>query len=146
MGVQPNYTEEDAAGRQILVEDMVGMTKEEAQKLLKEQGLTAQLKGSGETITAQIPGAGQTVPGNSEVILYFGEDPEAELVTVPDFTGMNRQQASDAAGKLGLYILVAGNSSIEPAVVVTAQSQPKGTQVSVGTTIRLEFADTQAKD
>ncbi len=146
LGVQPNYTEEDAAGRQIPVENMVGMTKDDAQKLLKQQGLTAQLQGGGDTVTAQIPAAGQTVPGNSQLILYFGAEPETQTVAVPDFHGMNRQQASDAAGKLGLYILVAGNSDIDPNVVVTAQSEAKDTQVPVGTTIRLEFADTQAKD
>ena len=59
---------------------------------------------------------------------------------------MNRQQASDAALSLGLYILVSGNSAIDPNVIVTAQSVPKNTQVPVGTTIRLEFADTKIPD
>ncbi len=146
LGVAKNYTQEDAAGREILLENMTGMTVKEANALLKQQGLTAQIRGTGDTVTAQLPAAGQTVPGNSQVILYFGEEPETELVKVPDFMGMNRQQASDAAGKLGLYILVAGNSSLEPNVVVTAQSEPKDTQVPMGTTIRLEFADTKAAD
>ena len=57
---------------------------------------------------------------------------------------MTRQQASDAAGLLGLYILVTGNDAMD--AVVTSQSQPKETQVSVGTTIKLEFADIKAAD
>ena len=67
-------------------------------------------------------------------------------MSVPDFTGMNRQQASDAAGKLGLYILVTGNDGISPNVTVTAQDTPKDTQVAVGTTIILTFTDTAARD
>jgi hypothetical protein len=59
---------------------------------------------------------------------------------------MNRQQASDAAGKLGLYILVSGNSGTEANIIATAQSVAKDTQVPVGTTIRLEFADTRVAD
>ena len=126
------------------VEDFTGLTLKEAEKQLKALGLTAQTVGSGETVTAQIPMAGNVVPGNSQVLLYMGEIPEERLVTVPDFTGMTRQQASDAAGLLGLYILVTGNDAMH--AVVTAQSQPKETQVPVGTTIKLEFADIKAAD
>ena len=86
------------------------------------------------------------MPGNSQVILYFGDMPAERSVTVPDFTGMTRQQASDAAGALGLYILVAGNADISPNVVVTSQSEPKNSVVPVGTTIQLKFTDTGAAD
>ena len=146
LGVEHSYTEEDAAGRTVILEDMTGMTAQEAETLLKASGLTAVLQGSAETVTGQIPAAGQGVPGDSQVILYLGDAPEERLVTVPDFTGMTRQQASDAAGLLGLYILVAGNTDISPNVVVTAQSEAKDTQVPVGTTIRLDFADIRAAD
>jgi len=47
---------------------------------------------------------------------------------------------------LRLYIRVTGNDGLEPNVVVTAQSEPKDTQVPVGTTIQLTFADTKAAD
>ena len=142
--VKRNYTEEDAAGREITVEDFVGLTLQESEKQLKSLGLTAQTVGSGETVTAQIPSAGSVVPGDSQILLYLGETPEERLVSVPDFTGMTRQQASDAAGLLGLYVLASGNSDLE--AVVTAQSEPKDTQVPVGTTIKLEFADIKAAD
>ena len=146
LDVKRNYTQEDAAGRTVILPDMTGLTQKEAESLLKEVGLTAQTIGSEETVTAQIPGAGQGVPGNSQVLLYFGEEAEEHYAQVPDFTGMTRQQASDAAGKLGLYILVSGNSGIEKNITVTAQSVAKDAQVPVGTTIQLEFADTQAAD
>ena len=146
LGVKQNYTEEDAAGRTVILEDMTGLTADQAQKLLKEQGLTCELQGTAETVTAQIPVAGQAVPGDSQVLLYLGEEPAQKTVTVPDFTGMTRQQASDAAGHLGLYILVTGNNEISPNVTVTAQSVPKDSQVDMGTTIELTFTDTQAAD
>ena len=130
----------------MILSDMTAMTKGEALKSLKDAGLTAKCIGQGDTVTAQIPAAGPGIPGNSQVILYFSQTPEYDPVTVPDFTGMNRQQANDAAGSLGLYIQVSGNNSVSHNVVVTAQSHAAGTQVPVGTTIRLEFADTGAKD
>ena len=146
LGVSHSYGPDDAAGRTVILQDMTGMTGKEAEKLLKSNGLTAVLQGSGEAVTGQIPAAGQGVPGDSQVILYLGEVPEERLVTVPDFTGMTRQQASDAAGLLGLYILVAGNTEISPNVVVTAQSEAKDAQVPMGTTIQLHFTDTTAAD
>ena len=97
--------------------------------------------GDGETVSAQIPEPGQVVSGGSEIIIYFGEEPEERTVEVPNLIGMTRQQASDTAGALGLYILVTGNTSVDPKVKVTTQSVPAGTQVRVGTTITLEFID-----
>ena len=76
----------------------------------------------------------------------MGEPAEERMVTVPDFKGMNRQQAADAAGKLGLYILVSGNQKIEPGVTAVAQSVPAGNLVTVGTTVQVEFIDTRAAD
>ena len=146
LGVKQSFSADDIAGKEIVLPDLTGLTAQEAEKLLKENSLTAELVGSGETVTGQLPAVGRTVPGGSQVLLYLGEVPEAETVTVPDFTGMNRRQAAETAGKLGLYILVKGNREISPNVTVTAQSVPKDTPAERGTTIELEFADTQAVD
>ena len=146
LGVSQSWSEEDAAGKTLIMEDFTGLDQTQAKAILKQQGISAKIEGDAPTVTSQIPAPGQSIPGNSEVILYFGDDPEEVLVTVPDFTGMNRQQASDAAGKLGLYILVKGNQEVSYQVVVTAQSCPKDTQVPMGTTIQLEFTDTGVRD
>ena len=146
LSVERVYDPSTPAGQVVVVEDYSGLSVEQAEKQLKKQGLTAQYVGSGQTVVAQLPAAGQSVPGNSQLLLYMEEEPEKTYVTVPDFTGMNRQQASDTAGALGLYVLVAGNQSLDPSVTVAAQSIPKDTQVETGTTVRLEFADTKAAD
>ena len=146
LGVQRNYTENDAAGRTIVMENLAGLTRKEAEALLKAQSLTAKTVGNGETVTGQIPAAGQRVPGMSEVLLYMGEDAPEVTVEVPDFSGMNRAQAAAAAGQLGLYILVTGSDEIAPNVVVTLQDIPAGTQVAAGATIQLQFTDTGVRD
>jgi len=146
LGVKQTFSEEDVAGQTVVLEDLTGLTAKETEKLLKEQSLTMQVVGTGETVTGQIPAAGESLPGGSQVLVYFGEAPEEQTVCVPDFMGMNRQQASDTAGALGLYILVSGNNEVSSKVTVTAQDTAAGTQVKVGTTIRLEFADTAAAD
>ena len=146
LGVEKKYDPTDAAGQLVVLEDYTGMTPAEAQKELKKLGLTGVVSGSGETVLAQLPAVGESVPGNSQVLLYLSNTAEPEMVAVPDFTGMHRQQAMDAAGKAGLYILVSGNTEISPKVTVVAQDTAPGTQVPVGSTIKLKFLDTQAAD
>ena len=146
LGVERTFSETDPAGLEIVMEDLTNLTAQDAERKLKDMGLQAKFSGTGETVTGQIPAAGQTVPGGSEVLLYLEQVPETAQVAVPDFTGMNRQQVADAAGALGLYVLVSGNADVSPGVTVTAQSIPKDTQVPTGTTITLEFTDTTARD
>ena len=146
LGVKQSFSPEDAAGKTVILEDLTGLTADEARNALKNIGLTAELVGQGDRVTGQLPAAGSSVPGNSQVLLYLGEVPTTETVTVPDFTGMNRAQAAEAAGKLGLYILVKGNQSVGPEVTVSEQSVPGGTTVERGTTITLLFTDKNAVD
>ena len=133
-------------GTSVVMEDMTGLTAQQAQKQLKDRNLTAKMFGSEAQVTDQIPAVGEQIPAGSEVLLYMGDQPENRTVTVPDFTGMNRAVAEEAAGALGLYILHQGNPELSPQVVVSAQDIPKDTVVSVGTTITLTFTDSTAKD
>ena len=146
LGVERHFSPEETQGKEIVLEKYIDLTEKEASSKLNRIGLSAKFTGTGDRVTAQLPEAGQTVPGGSQVLLYLGGSPEPETVAVPDFTGMNRQQASDAAGKLGLYILVAGNDEVSQTVTVTAQSLPKDTQVPAGTTVTLTFTDIGLRD
>ena len=146
LGVERHFSPEEIQGKEIVLEKYIDLTEKEASGKLNRIGLSAKFTGTGDRVTAQLPEPGQTVPAGSQVLLYLGGSPEAETVAVPDFTGMNRQQASDAAGKLGLYILVAGNDEVSPTVTVMTQSLPKDTQVPAGTTVTLTFADTGLRD
>ena len=133
-------------GTEIQIEDYTGLTQSEAESKLKRSGLSAKFAGGSDTVTGQLPAAGQIVSAGSELLLYLGAEPETRMAEVPDFSGMHRQQASDAAGALGFYISVTGNDSVSPEVTVTAQSIAPGTTVPVGTCITLEFTDTAARD
>ena len=144
--VERNYTEEDAAGREMVLQDWTGETRKNAEKALKALGLTARVIGDGETVTGQIPAAGETVSGDSQVLLYCGETPEAEDVTVPYFLGMDRMKAAQAAQDAGVNLLILGNTDISPEVTAAEQSVPPGTKVPRGTTIRVQFLNTKAAD
>ena len=146
LGVERNFAKDDPAGQSVQLEDLTGLTVKEADKKLKALGLSHQAVGNGETVTGQIPVAGNEVPGGSQILLYFGEPTPTDTVQVPDFGGMNRQQAADMAAELGVYILVEGNTSLKSTVKASAQSIAPGTQVPRGTTISIGFMDTKAAD
>ena len=141
--VKRNYKEEDLQSRLIPVADLTDMTGKEAKAALQEQGLEAVLLGDGETVTDQLPAPGQTLPGGSQVLVYMGENAAQQQVKVPDFTGMTRQQASDAAGLLGLYILPKGNTETAAHIQAVAQSISVGTLVQMGVTVAVTFTDTK---
>ena len=142
LGVSTSYGADDIAGRLFSVEDLSGMNPKEAEKRLTAQNLTARFVGEGEVVTGQIPAAGQSVPGGSEILLYLGTEPETATITVPDFTGMTRTQAAEAAQ--GLYLLETGNTDDD--AIVTAQDIPPGAEAEPGTTICLTFTDLNARD
>ena len=146
LGVEKRFSEEDPASKTVVLEDLTGFSQKDAEKYLKSAELSAIIIGQGDTVTGQIPGPGESVPGGSQVLLYLGEMPEQTWVKVPDFSGMNRAQANDTAGKLGLRILVSGNSEISPNITVTAQDVPPGTEIPLGSTITLQFTDTKSRD
>ena len=145
LGVEKTVLPEDAA-REVVIEDYSGLTPKEVEKALKALGLSALFSGTAETVTAQIPASGSTVPGGSQLLLYLGEEAPEEQVAVPDFSGMNRQQAADAADKAGVYVRCIGNPDAEIHVVVTSQDRPAGSAVPRGTTVTLQFADIGARD
>ena len=130
----------------VILSDLSGMTIKEAKAALKDTKLTIVSQGEGETITGQLPAAGQQLAPGSQVLVYLGEPTQARLVTVPDFTGMNRQQASQAAGQLGLSIIPMGSEAIDVNVTVCSQKEPPGTQLPVGSAVTLQFADPTARD
>lgn len=146
LGVEKRFSEEDPASQTVVLEDLTGFSQKDAEKYLKTGSLSAIIIGRGDTVTGQIPGPGESVPGGSQVLLYLGDVPEATLIKVPDFSGMNRAQAEETAGKLGLLIQVTGNTDISPKVTVTAQDIPPQTEVNPGSTVILQFTDTTSRD
>ena len=138
--------ERSMEGEAFSMPDFTGMTEKEVKAALKEGKITLTAIGDGETVTGQLPAAGQSVLPGSEVLVYLGEPTRERRVTVPDFTGMNRQQASQAAVQLGLSIIPIGSDAISANVTVCSQKEPAGTELAVGSAVTLQFADTTARD
>ena len=56
-----------------VLDDLTGLSPEEAQKILNEKKLEALYAGEGGTVVSQIPQAGQQVPEGSRILLYLGQ-------------------------------------------------------------------------
>ena len=136
----------DPASTRVQMPDLTGMTKEQATAILADASLEAVFIGSGEAVTDQLPFSGQTMSGGSQVMVYLGEEAPSHQVQMPDFVGMSVAQAADAAANAGLYILSSGNPDLTAGIRVAAQEPAAGTVVQVGSTIKLQFTDPQARD
>lgn len=120
----------------VTVPNVVGMELQEARDALADIGLQSSYDGSG-SVVSQFPTAATEVHKNSTVALTMETkaiQPEGtEMVTVPDFTGMDMTQAKNTAIASGLVFVARGNG------VVQEQSPAAGTQVSRGSSIVVDF-------
>ena len=129
----------------VSVPELSGMEAKEAEKLLKELGLTAVPRGIGETVTAQLPGADTALEAGGQVLLYLGGE-APENATVPDFTGMTPAQAAQAAQDAGLTLRFSGNPDLNRPIRVQLQDLPPDTVVEPGRTVTITFTDPEAAD
>ena len=65
---------------------------------------------------------------------------------MPDFSGMNRQQAEDAASKAGVTLRISGNPEVGTEIIAVYQQPAAGEQAERGTEVTVQFADRNARD
>ncbi len=140
------YDLTDPSSQSVEVPDLSGMTQQDAQERLKDTTLQVQFCGNGETVTGQLPSAGNSVPGGSQMIVYMDEPVQDDMVTVPDFRGMNVAQAAEAAANAGVNLLPAGNPDLTLPLQVLTQEPEADTQVPWGSTVQIQFTDPSAHD
>ena len=147
LGVEPDYSSDDIRGVNITLPDVIGMTEDEAAALLSGKSITYRTVGQGSTVTDQLPSPGAEVPGNSEIILYFGNAVKTtEQVEVPDFVGYGIADVDYLATNAGLYIQAKGTDHRDEYVTGAYQDIEPGTMVDRGTTITVEFTTGGASD
>ena len=146
LGIEPDYTEEEAALADVSVPDLTGMTAQEAKEALAEKNLTFRSQGDEEVVTDQVPAAGATIPGGSEMILYFGEEQPDTEVIVPDVVGKDAETANQILTDQGLYMKIIGATGSESTIVAASQTPAAGESVAPGTVVEVEFSDLSARD
>lgn len=148
MGVEKQYTPDELSGADVMVPKVTGHYLEYAQSLLKQAGLTFRTVGEGTVVTGQIPAQGAAIPGNSQVVLYLGnEEVPSDQVEVPNVQGLTPEETQNALNKAGLYLRATG--AVEYFVSsnkAASQSIAAGTLVDRGTVIEVRFTDSSILD
>lgn len=142
LGVEANYTQEEAENMDRSVPNLVGLSVSEAQQTLTALGFSSRVYGEGDTVTMQLPAANSTVAAWSQLVLYADRTPPEELTEVPDLTGLTYDIARQRLNFDALFISTSSHSLSDlETVIVTKQDIEPGTKVEFGTVIQVSLVD-----
>lgn len=118
--------------KDVVIPDVRGMKKTDAEKALKDQHLNSESDSNGEYIVDMNPKPGYTVKEGSKIILYTGSTQNYnKVVAVPDVKGLNKDRAVAVFNSVGLKADFEGDG------VISEQSIEPGKEVEKGTVITL---------
>lgn len=137
--MEPSYSADELAEKDIAVPELVGMAKMEAESALSKAGLEYRTVGDGDTVTDQLPSMGAKIPSTAQVVLYMGGSRPQDPVDVPDVTGMSVSAARSRLEKAGLYMK--GSGAVSSTGNVVASKQSVTGQAVMGTVVTVEFTD-----
>ena len=131
------YTEEELARADfVTVPDVTGMDADEAREQLTQLGLTVlcvpEVEGS---VISQNPNKNSRVPGGNTVLLFVqaaaGTEGDADLIAVPDVTGLSIREANIMLAQAGLSLVIEGNGLAASQNPVPQETVERGTEVHV---------------
>lgn len=134
-----NKIEENKSNKDVEVPNLVNTSLNDAINKLNQSGLRSRIEGDGQRVYGQFPKAGVYVPGQTEIVLYVGQNgkvADGQDVTVPDVTGLNMRDVGELFSYLGLRMEIEDGST----GFAVGQNVEHGTKVKAGTTIKVKFA------
>ncbi len=138
LGVNSDEANIKDSSNNLSVPNVVNKTITEAEKILKNAGLTSSISFDGDKnstiVTTQVPAAGTKVTKNSIVLLYSEENSTRTSVTVPDLKGMTLSKAKSTLNTKNLNINYSGSG------LVVSQSIKAGKTVEEGTVIEVTLS------
>lgn len=139
LGVERQYTEEEAAVTAKSVPEIRGMEVDAAKANITDMGFKVKVVGDGDTAVDQLPKPGVTVTDGSTVIIYTEELDEEQYVTVPDVSGMTLKNARQTLEDYGLNFEAVGAGLASGGAYAVKQSVAAGEKVPPATVISVEF-------
>ena len=141
LGVEPEYTEEEAALIARQIPNYVGLPAEHAKAYAESRGLAVEIVGKGNYVTAQTPKANGYYTGEvAKIILYTDSSPDAGGVIVPNVVGMTALGANLAITNSGFNIKLEGAlTGGDGEAIVVAQYPAAGSVAEPSSVIRVEL-------
>lgn len=139
-------------GEELVMPDLKGMSKENAQAKLKRMGLTVVVyeendsADEGTVIKQDIPPGTKINKGKTvDIIVSKGE--KKKTVTMPDYKGMSIDSARSSVEANGLVVTsVTQQSSSEPAGTVIDQTPSPGSKIQEGSSVSLIVSNSASRD
>lgn len=139
MGVERQYTQDEAEEISVTVPELRGLTLENAKAETNKYKLNITIKGSGTTVIDQMPKPGGMVSEGTTVIAYTEVQTEAKIA-VPDLTGLSPQAAEQRLKQVGLNFQASGSGlSGDSGAYAAKQSIAAGEMVAPATVVTVEF-------
>jgi stage V sporulation protein D (sporulation-specific penicillin-binding protein) len=136
LNVAPQYSDKDKETKQVEVPDVRNLSLESAKNALKDVGLGFMEDGDGKVVD-QMPAPKTKADPNTMVLLYMQyenkDEPEEEMVEVPDLKKKSIQDAAKLLKDMGLTLEPAGSG------LADYQKPAAGEKVQKGTAVRVEF-------
>ena len=139
LGIEPQYTEAEAANLSMQTPNVVGKTPAEAKNIIEQEDLECTVVGDGEAVVRQVPAAGQIIPSGGKVVLYTTAEDSQSMTTVPNLVGMTVAQATAAAANSNINIDIQGLSRETTGAISYQQSIAAGEKVEAGTIVTVDF-------
>ena len=142
LGVEKQYTQEEAATVDVVTPRVTGKTVKDAADALEDKNLKYRTVGEGDTVTSQVPAASSAVPGGSTVVLYLGDAVPEETGEVPNVVGLSYESARNKLEQAGFFMRASGVSTYYGnTTTASGQSVDGGTVAAIGTVIDVQFTN-----
>lgn len=136
--VKTSYTEDELKYADVSAGNYVGLSVNEAQSAVENDGFTYTVKGDGDTVVSQIPSVSSSVANGGNIVLYTDNSSQDETIMVPNLVGYSVSEVNNVASAYNLNVRFVGAAS--SGVVSTTQDIASGELVSPGTVITVTFS------
>lgn len=138
LDIPPQYETEKKKKKdekRVIVPDLLGLTSEKAEDLLRKNELDVKLIGVQDKIVEQVPLPGAEVLTGTTILLFSEEarkDGNYYYIAVPDLTGLNQEDAANLLAELGLKLVInEGEGKIIKQDINPGSRVPGGTKIGV---------------
>ena len=124
--------------KNVIIPDVRGKSIEEAEQILKENGLEANVEGNGKTIVSMESYPGSTVKEGTTISITAKDNGQVgKEIIMPDLKGTTEEFAASILDNLGLVYEFEGEGTVHSQSIANGNKVVKGTKVTI--TLKKEY-------